>query len=44
MSLVVLAQVAGCIVMPQKAWVKVEKAGKRLSVPLMSIVSPIQVA
>ena len=43
MNSVVPAQVEGCIVMPQKAWVEARKDGKRFSVPLMSIAPPIQV-
>ena len=42
-SFVLLAQMSGCLVMPQKAWVEAEKAGESLSVPLMRIVSPLQV-
>ena len=41
---VVPAQVAGCLVMPQKARVEAEKARKSLLVPLLSIVLPLQVA
>lgn len=43
MSSMVPALVAGCFVMPQKAWVEVENARKSFSVPLLSIVSPIWV-
>ena len=30
-SFVLLAQMSGCLVMPQKAWVEAEKAGERVS-------------
>ena len=43
MSSMVPALVAGCFVMPQKAWVEVENARKSFSMPLLSIVSPIWV-